>query len=95
MNDELPAYHSNRRGEMVRTPEELFAAMQHEQRGFVVFQKRVFDAWPTNAPPLVGVVREFSFGSKHYVWLEFNAPDAGPSSREATRPSRLEDYAAP
>ena len=81
MTDELPAYHSNRRGEVVRTPEELSGAMRREQRGFVVFKKRDYDAWPTNAPPLVGSSREFSSGSKHYVWLEFNVPDAVPSSR--------------
>jgi hypothetical protein len=49
--------------------------MRREQRGFVVFQKRVFDTWPTNAPPLVGTTREFDSGSKHYVWLEFNLQD--------------------
>ena len=81
MTDELPAYHSNRRGEVVRTPEELSGAMRREQRGFVVFNKREYDAWPANAPPLVGSSREFSSGSKHYVWLEFNVPDAVPSSR--------------
>lgn len=72
MNDELPAYHSNRRGAVVRTPEALFDAMTREQRGFVVFKKRDYDAWPTNAPPLVGSIREFSSGSKRYVWLEFD-----------------------
>ena len=81
MNDELPAYHANRRGDVVRTPEELTDAMRREQRGFVVFKKRDYDAWPTNAPPLVGSSREFSSGSKHYVWLEFNASDAVPSLR--------------
>ena len=72
MNDELPAYHSNRRGETVHTPEELIAAMERERHGFVVFKKRDIDAWPTNAPPLVGASREFRSGSKRYVWLEFD-----------------------
>jgi len=40
-----------------------------------------YDAWPTNAPPLVGSTCEFNSGSKHYVWLEFNVSDAVPSSR--------------
>ena len=76
MNDELPAYHSNRRGETVHTPAELIAAMERERHGFVVFKKRDIDAWPTNAPPLVGASREFRSGSKRYVWLEFNLQDA-------------------
>ncbi len=72
MRDEILPYHSNRRGEQVRTPEELFAAMRREQRGFVVFRKRVFDAWPTTTWPLVGETREFRSGSNHYVWLEYD-----------------------
>jgi 4-amino-4-deoxy-L-arabinose transferase-like glycosyltransferase len=72
MNDEILAYHSNRRGEVVYTPEELFTAMQRERRGFVVFRKSVFDAWPTDALPLVGVSHEFGSGSKRYIWLEFS-----------------------
>ena len=76
MNGELLAYHSNRRGAEVRTPEELFAAMRRERRGFVVFDKRTFDAWPA-AAPLAGAVGEFRSGSRKYVWLEFDL-DAPP-----------------
>lgn len=72
MNGELLAYHSNRRGAAVRTPEDLFAAMRRDRRGFAVFEKHVFDAWPSGAPRLTGVSREFRSGSKRYVWLEFN-----------------------
>ena len=71
MNGELLAYHSNRRGQAVRTPDELFAAMRRERRGFVVFEKRVFDAWPAETP-LAGAAGEFRSGSKRYVWLEFD-----------------------
>ena len=60
--------------------------MDRERRGFVVFDKRDFDAWPANAPPLVGSIREFRSGSRHCVWLEFDlaAPErpALPSSGE-------------
>ncbi|MGI6496752.1 MAG: ArnT family glycosyltransferase [Kiritimatiellia bacterium] len=72
MNDELPAYHSNRRGEVVRTPEELDDAMRREQRGFVVFREHDYENWPTHAPPLADSVHAFRSGSKRYVWLEFN-----------------------
>ena len=71
LNGEILAYHSNRRGEIVRTPEELSAAMERERHGFVVFKKPVFDAWPA-AAPLVGAVGEFRSGSRRYVWLEFD-----------------------
>ena len=71
MNGELLAYHANRRGKIVRTPDELSAAMERERRGFVVFEKRVFDAWPA-ATPLAGAVGEFRSGRKRYVWLEFD-----------------------
>ena len=72
MNGELLAYHSNRRGEAARTPEELFAAMRREGRGFAVFEKRSFEAWPADAPPLVGATGEFRSGSRRYVWLEYD-----------------------
>ncbi|MGD9613377.1 MAG: hypothetical protein AB7V22_10825 [Kiritimatiellia bacterium] len=80
LNGELLAYHSNRRGEIVRTPEELSAAMERERRGFAVFEKRVFDAWPAAALPLVGAAAEFRSGSRRYVWLEFDL-DAPASNR--------------
>ena len=80
MNGEILAYHSNRRGEAVRSPDELFAAMRRERRGFAVFEKRVFDAWPA-ATPLVGAIGDFRSGSRRYVWLEFDldAPPPPPS----------------
>jgi 4-amino-4-deoxy-L-arabinose transferase-like glycosyltransferase len=95
MNDEILAYHSNRRGETVRTPEELFAAMRRERCGFVVFRKRVFDAWPADASPLVGATREFGSGSKHYVWLEFNFPDARSEPYQDSSHTLHEEPAAP
>ena len=80
MNGEILAYHSNRRGEAVRSPDELFAAMRRERHGFAVFEKRVFDAWPA-ATPLVGAIGDFRSGSRRYVWLEFDldAPPPPPS----------------
>ncbi len=84
MNGELLAYHSNRRGEKADTPEELFAAMQRERRGFAVFDKRAFDAWPSDAPALVGATGEFRSGSRRYVWLEFDLDT--PQSPGAPRP---------
>ena len=80
MNGEILAYHSHRRGEAVRTPEELFAAMRREGRGFAVFEKRSFDAWPADAPPLVGATGEFRSGSRRYVWLEFDLDAPSPPS---------------
>ena len=82
MNGELLAYHSGRRGVAVRSPEELFAAMRRERRGFAVFDKRVFDAWPA-AAPLVGATNEFRSGSRRYVWLEFDLDAAPPPTRDA------------
>lgn len=83
MNGEILASHSNRRGERVDTPDELFAAMRRERRGFAVFSKRAFDAWPAGAP-LTGATGNFRSGSKRYVWLEFDLthselPDGLPS----------------
>ncbi|MGD9782052.1 MAG: ArnT family glycosyltransferase [Kiritimatiellia bacterium] len=72
INGEILAFYSNRRGEVLRTPEALHAAMAREQRGFVVFQKRMFDAWPADAPRPLGKTREFRSGSRNYVWLEFD-----------------------
>ena len=66
------AYYANRRGEVIRSPEELRAAMTREQRGFVVFPKKVFDEWPVAADPLAGPTGEFRSGSRKYVWLEFD-----------------------
>ena len=86
INGEIFAYYAGRRGEVLRSPAELRTAMDRERRGFVVFDKRDFDAWPANAPPLVGSIREFRSGSRHCVWLEFDlaAPErpALPSSGE-------------
>ena len=59
INGEILAYYADRRGEILRSPEELRAAMEREQKGFVVFQKSSFDAWPTEAPRLSGEIREF------------------------------------
>ena len=80
MNGEILAYHSNRRGNKVDTPEELFAAMKRERHGFVVFGKSAFDAWPA-AAPLVGTTGDFRSGSRRYVWLEFDldAPELSPT----------------
>ena len=72
INGEILAYYANRRGEVLRTPEELLAAMERERKGFVVFQKREFDAWPVDAPRLSGQTGEFRSGSRRYVWLEFD-----------------------
>lgn len=72
VNGEILAYYAHRRGEVLRTPEELRAAMEREQRGMVVFQKSSFDEWPSDAPPLPGTAHEFRMGSKRFVWLEFD-----------------------
>ena len=70
LNGELLAYHANRRGKKVDTPEALLAAMRQEGHGIVVFAKGVFDFWPA-ALPLAGTTGEFRSGSRRYVWLEF------------------------
>jgi 4-amino-4-deoxy-L-arabinose transferase-like glycosyltransferase len=75
MDDEILTYHSNRRGEVLCTPEALSEAMQRERHGFIVFHKGVFDAWPSDASPLVGETGEFLSGNKRYVWLEFDVPE--------------------
>ncbi|HAL92978.1 MAG TPA: hypothetical protein DCM68_08150, partial [Verrucomicrobia bacterium] len=73
INGEILAYYANRRGEVVRSPEALRAAMEREGKGFVVFPKREFDAWPADATRLLsGETGEFRSGSRHYVWLEFD-----------------------
>ena len=82
MNDEILTYHSNRRGEVLRTPEALSAAMQRERCGLVVFHKRTFDAWPADALPLVGETGEFRSGSKRYVWLAFDFQEARDQSNQ-------------
>ena len=84
INGEILALYSNRRGEVLRTPEELLAAMARERKGFVVFQKREFDAWPAGAPRLSGQTGEFRSGSRRYVWLEFDLANPQPA---ATHPS--------
>ena len=71
VNGEILALYSNRRGEVLRSPEELRAAMARDQQGIVVFDQRDFDAWPPDAPRLAGQTREFRMGRKHIVWLEF------------------------
>lgn len=75
INGEILAYYANRRGEVIRSPEELRAAMTREQRGFVVFPKKVFDEWPAAAVPLAGATGEFRSGSRRYVWLEYDLSD--------------------
>jgi hypothetical protein len=72
INGEILAYYADRRGEVLRSPAALRTAMERERRGFVVFQKRDFEAWPGDAPPLPGTPREFRMGSKRFVWLEFD-----------------------
>ena len=72
VNGEILAYYANRRGEVLRSPDELRAAMEREGSGFVVFPKKIFDEWPADAPRLVGQTAEFRSGSRAYVWLEFD-----------------------
>ena len=84
VNGEILAYYANRRGEVLRSPEELRAAMEREGSGFVVFPKKIFDAWPADAPRLVGQTAEFRSGSRRYVWLEFDLANPQPP---AIRPS--------
>ena len=76
INGEILAYYADRRGEVLRSPEALLAAMEREQKGFAVFQKSSFDTWPADAPALVGETREFRSGSGRYVWLEFDLDGA-------------------
>ena len=72
INGEILAFYSNRRGDVLRSPEELRAAMAQQERGIAVFEKRDFDAWPRDAPALPGTTsHEFRMGRKHFVWLEF------------------------
>ena len=78
INGEILAYYANRRGEVVRTPEELQAAMEREQMGVVIFQKQSFDEWPADAPSLRGTPQEFRSGSRRYIWLEFNQSTPDP-----------------
>ena len=78
INGEILAYYADRRGEVLRTPEALWTAMEREQKGFAVFQKSSFDAWPADAPRLPGVAREFRSGSGRYVWLEFDLAGSTP-----------------
>ena len=84
INGEILAYYSNRRGEVLRTPEELLSAMERERQGFVVFLKRDFDIWSADAAPLPGGPHEFRLGGKHIVWLEFDLANPQPPT---TRPS--------
>jgi 4-amino-4-deoxy-L-arabinose transferase-like glycosyltransferase len=72
VNGEILALYSNRRGEVLRSPKDLRAAMERDRKGFVVFEKRDFDAWPPGAPPLPGTSHEFPMGSKRLVWIEFD-----------------------
>ena len=58
--------------------------MRRERRGFAVFSKRSFDAWPAGAP-LTGATGDFRSGSKRYVWLEFDL-DAPPPLSGDERP---------
>lgn len=80
---EIMAYYAARRGEVLRTPTRLLAAMQREQQGIVVFQKISYDAWPADAPPLPGTPHAFSSGSGRYVWLEFDLSPSPPTLQEA------------
>ena len=70
-NGEILAYYANRRGEILRSPEELRAAVERDDHGFVVFQKRDLEAWPAETPLPPGRIGEFRSGSRTYVWLEF------------------------
>ena len=72
INGEILAFYANRRGEVLRSPKALRDAMERERHGFVVSQKREFDAWPPGAPPLPGTPREFRMGSKRFAWLEYD-----------------------
>ena len=71
INGEILALYSNRRGEVLRSPQELLAAMAREQTGVVVFEQQDYDAWPADAPRLPGIPREFRMGSKKLAWIEF------------------------
>ena len=77
MDGEIMPYYANRRGEVWRRPAELTAAMERERKGFVVFKKSDFDAWPADAAPLSGATREFRSGGRRYVWLEFDLAATG------------------
>ena len=71
-NGEILAYYSNRRGEVVHSPEELSVALARDRQGIVVFQKRDWDAWPAASPLPTGLTGEFRSGSRRYVWLEYD-----------------------
>lgn len=87
INGEILAYYADRRGEILRSPEELRVAMEREQKGFVVFQKSSFDAWPADAPRPAGETREFRAGSKRYIWLEFDLAKPRDLSSSTFRPA--------
>jgi 4-amino-4-deoxy-L-arabinose transferase-like glycosyltransferase len=76
INGEILAYYADRRGEVVRSPEDLLAAIEREQQGFAVFLKRDFDNWPADAPPLPGTPREYRMGGKTFVGLAFDLATA-------------------
>lgn len=83
---EILAYYAQRRGDVLRTPAQLLAAMRREQKGLVVFQKSSFDGWPAEVPPLPGTPHDFRSGSGHYVWLKF---DLLPPPRKKTHENSL------
>ena len=70
---EILAYHSGRRGKVLRTPEELVQTMAQEQKGLIVFRKSSLNDWPEHLPPLpTDRFRHFRMGGKEYSWLAFD-----------------------
>lgn len=75
INGEIFAYYSQRRGRVLRSPEELEQAMEREGRGVAVFLQR---DWEPLAGRLsaAGPWQPFRSGSKRLVWLAFGTTPA-------------------
>ena len=70
-NGEIMAYYTQRRGQVLYTPEDLRAAMQREQRGVVVFEKKGYARWAPGHLAPTWRTGEFASGGRDYVWLAF------------------------
>ena len=72
INGEILAYYAVRRGEVLRTPAALRAAMERDRRGIAVFDASDFADWSASPAAFPGKPQPFRMGKKQLVWLEYD-----------------------
>lgn len=72
IDGEILAFHSNRRGRNLHSPEHLREVVERERTGVIVFDQAHLDAWSRHVRLPPGEMHTFRMGGKELAWLEFD-----------------------